>query len=125
LQSHLDSLQPLHWQMARGTGAPRERALAYLREYHYLGCNRPVGSHLLYLVQSAQQQDLAVHLVGAAAWQCAPRDRCIGWNAAERAAGWHRIANHSRFLILPWVRVPHLASHLLGELTRRVSLDWP
>ena len=98
----------------------RERALAYLRQYHYLGCNRPVGTHLLYLVRDAQGRDLAVHLVGAAAWQCAPRDRYIGWSAAERAAGLHRIGNHSRFLILPWVRVPHLASHLLGGLARRI-----
>ena len=77
------------------------------------------------LVRDAQGRDLAVHLVGAAAWQCAPRDRYIGWGGAQRAAGLHRIGNHSRFLILPWVRVPHLASHLLGGLARRLSADWP
>ena len=83
-----------------------------------------MGTHLLYLVRDAQERDLAVHLVGAAAWQCAPRDRYIGWSAAERLAGLQRIGNHSRFLILPWARVPHLASHLLGGLARRVSTDW-
>jgi len=83
-----------------------------------------VGVHLLYLVRDAQGRDLAVQLVGAAAWHCAARDRYIGWSAAARQAGLPRIANHSRFLILPWVRVPHLASHLLGGLTRRVSADW-
>jgi len=62
--------------------------------------------------------------VGAAAWQCAARDRAIGWNPAARAAGLPRIANHSRFLILPWVRVPQLASHVLGGLTRRIGRDW-
>jgi hypothetical protein len=98
--------------------------LAYLRQYHYLGCNRPVGAHLLYLVQDAQQRDLAVHLVGAAAWQCAVRDRYIGWSGPVRAVGLPRIANHSRFLILPWVKVPHLASHLLGGLTGRIAGDW-
>jgi len=124
IETGLATLQPLEWRMA-GHGSPeRERALAYLREYHYLGCNRPVGTHLLYLVQDAWGRDLAVHLVGAAAWQCAARERYIGWSAAARAAGLSRIANHSRFLILPWVRVPHLASHLLGTLTRRISLDW-
>jgi hypothetical protein len=83
-----------------------------------------VGTHLVYLVQDVQQRDLAVHLVGAAAWHCAGRDRYIGWSAAARAAGLPRIANHGRFLVLPWVQVPHLASHLLGGLTRRVSEDW-
>ncbi len=120
----LGSLQPLQWRLA-GHGAPeRARALAHLQTYHYLGCNRPVGSHLLYLVQDAAGRDLAVHLVGAAAWQCAARDRAIGWNPAARAAGLPRIANHSRFLILPWVRVPQLASHVLGGLTRRIGRDW-
>ena len=125
LEATLSSLQPLEWQLGRHGSKERERALAYLRHYHYLGCNRPVGTHLLYLVRDAQERDLAVHLVGAAAWQCAPRDRYIGWSGAERAAGLHRIGNHSRFLILPWVRVPQLASHLLGGLARRLAADWP
>jgi hypothetical protein len=124
IESGLEGLQPLHWQVALHGQPERERALAYLRHYHYLGCNRPVGSHLIYLVRDTQQRDLAVHLVGAAAWHCAARDRYIGWSAAARQAGLHRIANHSRFLILPWVRAAHLASHLLGGLTRRVSEDW-
>ncbi len=124
LKATLGSLQPLEWQMGGYGSLVRERALAYLRQYHYLGCNRPVGTHLVYLVRDAQGRDLAVHLVGAAAWQCAPRDRYIGWSAAERAAGLSRIGNHSRFLILPWVEVPHLASHLLGGLARRIAADW-
>jgi hypothetical protein len=125
LEGSLSSLEPLEWQLGRHGSKERERALTHLRHYHYLGCNRPVGTHLLYLVRDAQERDLAVHLVGAAAWQCAPRDRYIGWSAAERAASLHRIGNHSRFLILPWVRVPHLASHLLGGLARRLRTDWP
>ena len=125
LEASLGSLQPLQWQLGGHGSQARERALAYLRHHHYLGCNRPVGTHLLYLVRDAQERDLAVHLVGAAAWQCAPRDRYIGWSGAERAAGLSRIGNHSRFLILPWVRVPHLASYLLGELAQRIAADWP
>lgn len=124
IESSLASLQPLQWQVASHGSAEREHALACLREHHYLGCNRPVGVHLIYLVRDAQGRDLAVHLVGAAAWQCAARDRYIGWSGAARQVGLPRIANHSRFLILPWVRVPHLASHLLGGLTGRVSEDW-
>jgi len=83
LEGSLSSLQPLEWQLG-GHGSPeRERALTYLRHWHYLGCNRPVGTHLVYVVRDAQGRDLAVHLVGAAAWQCAPRDRYIGWSAAS------------------------------------------
>lgn len=124
LAAALDGLQPLQWRLAgRGT-AERARALAHLRAYHYLGCDRPVGTHLVYLVQDRAGRDLAVHLLGAAAWQCAARDHYIGWSAAQRATGLPRIANHSRFLILPWVRVPQLASHILGALTRRVARDW-
>ena len=125
LEASLGSLQPLQWQLGGHGSQERERALAYLQHHHYLGCNRPVGTHLLYLVRDAQERDLAVHLVGAAAWQCAPRDRYIGWSGAERAAGLSRIGNHSRFLVLPWVRVPHLASYLLGGLARRLAVDWP
>jgi hypothetical protein len=95
-----------------------------LQQYHYLGCNRPVGSHLLYLVEDRQGRELAVQLVGAPAWQCAPRDAYIGWEPSQRAAHLPHVANHSRFLLLPWVRVPQLASHLLQQLTRRLSEDW-
>lgn len=125
IEGSLARLQPLQWHLARHGSPQRAHALACLREYHYLGCNRPVGSHLIYLVQDAGGRDLAVHLVGAAAWQCAARERFIGWSAATRAAALPRIANHSRFLILPWVGVPHLASHLLGALARRLARDWP
>jgi len=121
----LEQLQPLHWSVGQYGSAERERSLAYLRQHHYLGCNRPVGTHLLYLVQDVQRRDLAIHLAGAPAWQCAARDRYIGWSDTARAAGLFRIGNHSRFLILPWVAVPQLASHILGELGRRIAEDWP
>jgi hypothetical protein len=79
---------------------------------------------LVYLVQDAAGRDLAVHVVGAPAWQCAPRDRWIGWDGAQRGAHLQRVANHSRFLILPWVVVPQLASHVLAGLRERVARDW-
>ncbi|HOA61564.1 MAG TPA: DUF4338 domain-containing protein [Verrucomicrobiota bacterium] len=62
--------------------------------------------------------------LGAAAWQCAPRDRWIGWSAQQRVRGLPLIANNQRFLILPWVRVDHLASHILGQVAGRISRDW-
>jgi len=76
------------------------------------------------LIKSCAGVDLACLLFGAAAWQCAPRDRWIGWSAEQRAQGLPGIANNSRFLILPWVRVPHLASHLLSQIAQRIEADW-
>jgi hypothetical protein len=125
VNQRLQELQPLVWELADYGSANRLRALSYLRSYHYLGCDRPVGSHLLYLVKDQSGQEVAVHLIGAAAWHCAERDRFIGWSAAARSAHLGRIANHSRFLVLPWIQVKHLASHLLAQLPRRLALDWP
>lgn len=124
MQMPLPDIQPLEWQLGEYGTEVRKRALGYLRAHHYLGCNRPVGSHLLYLVSDRFGRDLAVHLIGAAAWQCADRDRFIGWTAPIRSQHLPQVANHSRFLILPWVQVEGLASHLLGQLTRRLPKDW-
>ena len=124
IQCSLETLQPLEWQIGSYATDQRQRALGLLRQFHYLGCNRPVGAHLLYLVKDGQGRELAVHLVGAAVWQCAPRDAYVGWNSSQRTAHLSGVGNHSRFLILPWVRVPHLASHLLSQLTGRLSEDW-
>jgi hypothetical protein len=124
VEGHLEQLQPLSWELADYGHPSRPQALSYLRSHHYLGCDRPVGSHLLYLVQDRWGRDLAVHLIGAAAWQCTDRDRFIGWSVAARPAHLQRMANHSRFLVLPWVRVNDLASHLLGGLVERLAKDW-
>jgi len=124
IRCSLEQLQPLQWRVCSYQSDQRPRALGLLRQYHYLGCNRPVGTHLLYLVEDRQGRALAVQLVGASVWQCAARDAYIGWEPDQRAAHLPHIANHSRFLILPWVRVPHLASHLLKQLPRRLSEDW-
>lgn len=124
VSGRLEAVQPLCWELALPGSAVRAQALRLLRQHHYLGCNRPVGTHLLYVVRTAQGREVAVHLVGAPAWQCAARDRSIGWSAEQRRAQLHRVANHSRFLIVPWARIPQLASHLLGELSGRLRRDW-
>jgi hypothetical protein len=125
VEQRLQELQPLVWQRADYGTEARSRALSYVRTYHYLGCDRPVGSHLLYVVRDQFGRDLAVHLIGAAAWQCADRDGFIGWSGAVRRTHLNQVANHSRFLVLPWVRVNNLASHLLAELGRQLAEDWP
>ena len=120
----LASLRPLHLQVLRPKQPDYERFGRYLAQHHYLGYGGPVGENLGYLVRSGAGVDLACLLFGAAAWQCATRDRWIGWSAEQRARGLPFIANNSRFLILPWVRVPHLATHILAQIARRIDADW-
>ncbi len=95
-----------------------------MQTHHYLGYSGPVGQNLRYLAWDRHDRPLCGLLFGAAAWRLACRDRFIGWDQTTRAQGLSRIANNMRFLILPWVRVPHLASHLLGQVSRRLSADW-
>lgn len=96
----------------------------YLAHHHYLGYRGPVGENLAYLVQDRRGRDLACVLFGAPAWKVAARDCFIGWDHALRPRRLHLLTNNTRFLILPWVRVPHLASHILGRVIRRLSADW-
>lgn len=96
----------------------------HLATHHYLGYRGPVGEHLAYKVCDQHGRDVACLLFGAAAWKAAPRDRFIGWDPATRARHLHLVVNNSRFLILPWVRVPHLASHVLALILKRVGADW-
>ena len=94
-----------------------------MEHYHYLGYEQPVGEHLKYLAWAQGRP------VACLAWSSAPRhlgsrDRYIGWNAEARRRNIRFIAYNTRFLILPWVHVPHLASHILGKVTRPLSDDW-
>jgi len=95
-----------------------------LQQHHYLGFSRPVGENVPYLVETRGGRHLACALFASAAWKCAPRDRFIAWRAQARQDHLQSVANNMRLLVLPWVRAPNLASHLLGTLTQRVSADW-
>lgn len=95
-----------------------------LQQHHYLGWNRPVGESMAYWAHDRCGRLLAVCLWGAAAWKVAPRDQWIGWSDAQRVCGLKFLANNQRFLILPWVGVPDLASHLLGQMQQRLRWDW-
>jgi hypothetical protein len=124
VEASLSSLRPLRIQ-AVGPRQPNYHTFQrYLAQHHYLGYRGPVGENIGYLIQSGTGIDLACLLFGAAAWQCAPRDRWMGWSAEQRARGLQFIANNHRFVILPWVRVDHLASHILGQITQRIAADW-
>jgi hypothetical protein len=98
----------------------------YIQRYHYLGYKVPYGAQLRYFVRSLEPPCplLACLLFTSAAWKMAPRDAYIGWSQAARQANLPLVVNHSRFLILPWVRVPNLASHILSLTARQMPLDW-
>jgi hypothetical protein len=96
----------------------------YLNQHHYLGFTRTVGEHIKYLVQDRSGHPLACLLFGSAAWKTSPRDTFVGWEPDTRVANLNGMTNNTRFLILPWVRVPHLASHILGRVMRRLRQDW-
>ena len=118
----LKLLQPIEIEQVRRT-ADEPLFNSLIEHHHYLGYEQPVGEHLKYLAWSDGRP------IACLAWSSAPRhlgsrDRYIGWSPEARRANIRFIAYNTRFLILPWVRVPHLASHLLGRVTARLRRDW-
>jgi hypothetical protein len=122
LCGRLREIQPLEILQVRRR--PEEACYdGLIEEHHYLGYTRPVGAHLKYLVLVSGRP------VACLSWSSAPRhlgprDRFIGWCAEARRRNVRHLAYNSRFLILPWVKVPHLASHLLGRMARTLPGDW-
>jgi len=104
----------------------RERSALWnehIDRYHYLGYTPLVGAQLRYLAY-AEDRLLALFGYGASAWRLAPRDRWIGWSEAQRQAGLQRVVGQARFLILPWIRCPNLASKLLSLSATHLPADW-
>ena len=120
----LKQYRPLRWELVR-TGAQRREWRELLARHHYLGAPTLVGANLKYLVYGRTGD-----LLGALGWQSAVqhlgcRDRLVGWNASQRAGGLDHVVNGVRFLVLPWVKVRHLASAMLSENLRLLQSDWP
>jgi hypothetical protein len=122
IHSMLKDLLPLTFRQVRRT--EEERTFnGLIQAHHYLGYTQPVGEHLKYLVRSGDR------LLACLAWSSAPRhlgprDRFIGWSKEQRRRNLHLLAYNPRFLILPWVQVPHLASHILGRMARILPAEW-
>ena len=118
----LSELGPLQVQQVRRT--PEEALFnSLIQQHHYLGYSRPVGESLKYLISAGARP------VACLAWSSAPRhlggrDRYIGWGQQARLKNIRLLAYNTRFLILPWVKVAHLASHILGRMARMISADW-
>jgi hypothetical protein len=122
IEDRLCRLQPLELEQVRRT-AQEPLFNSLMEQHHYLGYEQPVGEHLKYLVWAGGRP------IACLAWSSAPRhlasrDHYIGWDAEARRSRIRFIAYNTRFLILPWVRVEHLASHILGRMAARISGDW-
>jgi hypothetical protein len=95
----------------------------YVDRYHYLGYQRPFGCRVRYSV-FCDRGPLGCVLMAGASKSLGVRDDWIGWSNQQRLQNLPWVINNTRFLIFPWVRVRHLASHVLGQLARRVRTDW-
>jgi len=122
LESTLSRIRPLELQQVRRT--LEERLFnSLLNQYHYLGYVQPVGEHLKYVVY-AQDRPIACLGWSSAPRHLGPRDRFIGWSAEARRKNIRFLAYNTRYLLLPWVRVEHLASHILACMARLLPADW-
>jgi Domain of unknown function (DUF4338) len=124
IHCELATLRPLQLQALSEQSADLALFKFLLQRYHYLGLRNGVGENFKYLARDPSGRLLACLLFGSAAWHLRPRDAWIGWNQEQRRRHLFLLTNNTRFLILPWVRVPHLASHLLRLVTARLSHDW-
>ena len=122
VRCRLGELGPLSYRQVRRT--PEEALFnSLIEEHHYLGYVQPVGAHLKYLLV-AGERPVAALIFSSPPRHLGARDRFIGWSPEARRRNLHRVAYNPRFLIPPWVEVPHLASHVLGAMARRLSGDW-
>lgn len=96
----------------------------FLSLYHYLGFSGTVGENLKYMAYERSGRPLACLLFGSSAWACGPRDDFIGWDRKKRGKNLSFTTNNTRFLILPWVSVKYLASHILSKVLKRIKDDW-
>jgi hypothetical protein len=124
LQCDLAALGALSVREVSRQGAERAWVAAALGAFHYLGFGGTVGENLHYVVRDGSGRPLACLVFGAAAWKCQARDQFLGWSAEQRQQNLGLVANNTRFLILPWVQVPHLASWILGQVSHRLARDW-
>ncbi len=122
LRAPLSEIRPLEFRQARRTDE-ESLVASLIEEHHYLGYTRPVGEHLKYLVYAADRP-VACLAFSSAPRHLAPRDRFIGWSPEARRRNIRFVAYNTRFLILPWVEVPYLASHILGRIAKRLPGDW-
>jgi hypothetical protein len=124
IEGGLEAVRPVKVERV-APGSPQADLFKFLlHRYHYLGHRNCVGENLQYLAWAADGRPLACLLFGSAAWKAHDRDRFIGWDSEQRRRHLPWLTNNTRFLIMPWVRVRFLASHLLSRVCGRLSEDW-
>jgi len=120
----LKSVQPITLEVI-AYGTPSAAVFdSLLSQHHYLGHAYAIGANVRYLARAADGRPLACAVWASAALKVTVRDRWIGWSPEGRMRLLGRIANNTRFCILPWVRIPHLASHLLSRMVHQLVEDW-
>jgi len=122
LEASLREMPALQFRQVRRT-SDETQFNSLLQCHHYLGYSQPVGEHLKFMVY-ADGRPVALFAWSSAPRHLAPRDRYLGWSKESRRANIRFVAYNTRYLILPWIRVPHLASHLLARMTKRLSMEW-
>lgn len=124
-QDNLADLQPIRLRRIEQT-ADQQQWRELIDRYHYLGYRTAYGASLRYLIETPNRQPAVLGCLqfSSPAWRMKARDHWIGWDDGCRRANLPRLINNSRFLLLPWVRIPNLASHVLAMALRSVTQDW-
>jgi len=125
IEAKLSEVGPLELELIT-TSEDHKEWRKWVGRHHYLGYKVPFGAYLRYFIRISDPriQRVGCLQVSSPAWRMAPRDGWIGWSDGQRAKGLQRIVQNSRFLILPWVKIPHLASAALARMNRRIVSDW-
>lgn len=123
IAASLRDLLPLAIEVVKGKDST-SLFRSLLSRYHYLGYGVTVGENMKYLIRDKCGRPVSCVLFGSAAWKVASRDGYVGWTKEFRERNLWLVTNNMRFLVLPWVRVAHLASHVLGRIARRIEKDW-
>ena len=123
VEGTLAELMPLVVKIVAGKDKLKEFK-SYIAQYHYLGYDRNIGENIKYFIYDRSGRPMACLMFGSAAWKCQSRDTYIGWDSVQRKFALKYMTNNSRFMICPGVHVPHLASHILSLVCRRISSDW-
>ena len=124
IECKLQNLLPLGIHLVGRGDRDLDLFKCLLQGYHYLGHRSTVGETLSYLVRDGEGRPVSCLLFGAAAWAIKPRDEYIGWDRKQREQRLQWVTNNTRLLVLPWVRVRYLASHILSRICRRLRQDW-
>jgi len=124
MESDLSALRPLEIDPLGAADQETPLFRFLLHRYHYLGHRNCVGENLKYMIRDRSGRLLGCMLFGSAAWKAKSRDAFIGWDEQARKRNLPFLSNNTRFLILPWVRVQHLASHLLSRVCRELPGHW-